>query len=440
MDVDEWLRSFAIEMLFGIGDNYGGGNVMHNVLLYQRPADAKWMFFPHDMDFTFSSGSTSAFNTNPDLAKLITKPANSRAYYGHLLNLCNTVYNTTYLQPWAVHYNKFLNEDLTTFMSYISTRQASAISAVKAAVPQVSFAITTNGGQPLTVNSSFATIQGSGWVDVRDIRIAGTTQPLVVNWIGTGTWSVTIPVATGTHSVTLEAVGFDGTVIGTSTIVITNNVTNTWAPLRINEWLASNHTFLDPADNSTDDWIEIYNPTASPVSLSSWIIGDSGINYTIPAGYTVPAGGFLLVWADNQIAQNTGTGQLHVPFQLSSSGDTINLTAPDNQAIDSVQFGPQTTDVSEGRYSDGTPGSHPLTYPSPLGRNIFTVPSITLNGSVATLGFSTTPGVKYQVQTSNDLATWQPLGALTTATSSTMSVQEDIGTLPAHFYRVVVAP
>ena len=52
MDVDEWLRSFAIEMLFGIGDNYGGGDVFHNVIVYQRPADARWIFFPHDMDFT----------------------------------------------------------------------------------------------------------------------------------------------------------------------------------------------------------------------------------------------------------------------------------------------------------------------------------------------------------------------------------------------------
>ena len=82
----------------------------------------------------FNNATNSGFTSNSDLTKLMSKPANARAYYGHLQNLCTTVFNTTYLQPWAVHYNKFLSEDLTTYMSYVSTRSgANAINAVNTA-------------------------------------------------------------------------------------------------------------------------------------------------------------------------------------------------------------------------------------------------------------------------------------------------------------------
>ncbi|MHA3774016.1 lamin tail domain-containing protein [Verrucomicrobiota bacterium sgz303538] len=440
MDVDEWLRSFAVEMLFGIGDNYGGGDVYHNAIVYQRPTDGRWMFFPHDMDFTFANDVASAFNANSDLRKLIGTPANARAYYGHLQDLCNTAYNTAYLQPWAQHYSKFLSEDLTTYMSYIATRRSNALSAINAAVPQVSFSITTNGGQPLTVNSSFVTLQGRGWVNVREIRIAGTTQPLVLTWTNNNTWQVAVPVATGTQTVTLEAIGFDGTVIGTASITVTNTATNSWAPVRINEWLASNQSYLDPVDNSADDWIELYNPTAAPVSLASWSIADDNTTYTIPSGYSIPAGGFLIIWADNQTYQNTGSGQLHVPFQLGAGGDSITLRAPDAQLVDKVTFGTQRTDVSEGRYPDGADAWRTLTAPSPLARNVLTIPTVSRNGTVVTLTFSTTPGVRYQAEASSDLVNWLPIGAVQTANSDTLTVQEDAGISSRRFYRVQVDP
>ena len=292
----------------------------------------------------------------------------------------------------------------------------------------------------MTVNSSLVTIQGRGWVNVRDIRIAGTTQPLVVTWTGNNAWQVTVPVPTGTSTVSLEAVDFNGAVVGSANISVTNTAASSWAPVRINEWMASNHSFLDPADGQSDDWFELYNPTGAAVSLSSWSLADAVTSFTIPSGYSIPAGGFLMVWADNQTIQNTGSGQLHVPFQLAAGGDTIILRAPDTQLVDSVTFGPQATDVSEGRYPDGAAQSQTLTEPSPAKRNILTIPTVTRDGTTVTLTFSTTPGVHYQVEASNDQATWQLLGPLQTAVTDTLSIQEDTGVAPARFYRVRVQP
>src|SRR5205823_4913932 len=67
----------------------------------------------------------------------------------------------------------------------------------------------------------------------------------------------------------------------------------------INEWMASNTSFMrDPADNALDDWFELYNPGTSPVNLAGYFLTDNLANkfqYRIPAGYSVPPLGYLLV-------------------------------------------------------------------------------------------------------------------------------------------------
>ena len=61
--------------------------------------------------------------------------------------------------------------------------------------------------------------------------------------------------------------------------------------------------------------------------------------------------GALVLWADKQPEQ----GVLHVNIKLSSGGEQIGLTDPNGTTvIDSLTFGPQTTDVSYGRLPDGS--------------------------------------------------------------------------------------
>ena len=53
LDVDQWLRSFAVVSLAGIGDNYASGS-QHNGIFYVRPSDNRLLFLPWDMDFSFT--------------------------------------------------------------------------------------------------------------------------------------------------------------------------------------------------------------------------------------------------------------------------------------------------------------------------------------------------------------------------------------------------
>ncbi len=119
--------------------------------------------------------------------------------------------------------------------------------------------------------------------------------------------------------------------------------------LRLNEWLAGG--------GGTNDFVEIYNPAALPVSLDGWILTDdpsiSGATNNRFASLTfIDAGAFLRFDTDGQ----AGLGSRHTFFQLDRFGETIRLLNASSQIIDTVDFIPQLDGISEGRYPDGARG------------------------------------------------------------------------------------
>lgn len=151
---------------------------------------------------------------------------------------------------------------------------------------------------------------------------------------------------------------------------------NVW----INEWMADNQsTLADPADNDLEDWFEIYNPGATAADLTGYYFGTSLTNRTkflVPPGYSVPPGGYLLVWADSESSQNVAPRpDLHVNFKLARAGEAIGLFAPDGTVVDYVEFGEQWPDASEGRFPDGTLDIRRLTVPTPGAANFLVLPN-----------------------------------------------------------------
>ena len=121
----------------------------------------------------------------------------------------------------------------------------------------------------------------------------------------------------------------------------------------INELSASNSNIEADQDGEYDDWIELYNNTSSSIDLSGYYLTDDASDltqYQIPSGTSIPANGYLIIWADNDVTQ---TG-LHASFKLSSSGETLILLDPSQNILDEVTFGGQVTNVTYGRYTNGT--------------------------------------------------------------------------------------
>jgi hypothetical protein len=105
------------------------------------------------------------------------------------------------------------------------------------------------------------------------------------------------------------------------------------APL-ITEFMADNETFLADADGDFPDWIEIHNPDAAPLSLRGYHLTDNPGNlnkWTFPA-VTVPAGGYIVVFASNK-NRTDPAAQLHTDFSLASEGEFLALVAPNGSTI-----------------------------------------------------------------------------------------------------------
>ena len=124
-------------------------------------------------------------------------------------------------------------------------------------------------------------------------------------------------------------------------------------PLFINEIQASNTETIQDPQAQYDDWIEIYNGGNEPVDVGGMYLTDdldAPTQWQIPSGVleltTIPARGYLLIWADGDTA-DTG---LHASFSLDAGGEEIALFDTDGTTlIDAIDFADQETDLSFGR-------------------------------------------------------------------------------------------
>lgn len=129
--------------------------------------------------------------------------------------------------------------------------------------------------------------------------------------------------------------------------------------LVINEFLAFNTTCCPDNDSGTvefDDWFEIYNKGVTSVNIAGMYLSDDKTNpfkHKIPSDNaaltTIPAGGYLILWADN----SQGQGPLHVEFALSNTGEDVGIFYIDGRVIDTYTFGAQSENISFGRTTDG---------------------------------------------------------------------------------------
>ncbi len=123
----------------------------------------------------------------------------------------------------------------------------------------------------------------------------------------------------------------------------------------INEVLV--HT--DPPDF---DYVELYNPEKSPVSVAGWFLTDDKSDpakYKIPDGTIVPAEGYLLI-SENQFNDSSKVGSR--PFRLDSHGEEVYLVPPSGICTggqcQGCKFGEMENGVSIGRYVISTGAIH----------------------------------------------------------------------------------
>lgn len=132
------------------------------------------------------------------------------------------------------------------------------------------------------------------------------------------------------------------------------------AALKLNEICASNQNSFLLSDGSAPDWIELYNSGETPLLLDGVGLSDSKkdrYSFEFHDGITLNPHEYLLVLCDGK---ENADGELHAPFKLSASGETVYLTAPknhdstDGETLEKIEFPLLDPDMTYAKNPDGT--------------------------------------------------------------------------------------
>ena len=117
----------------------------------------------------------------------------------------------------------------------------------------------------------------------------------------------------------------------------------------ITEFMAENKNSYEDEDLKSSDWIELFNGSASAVSMSGWFLTDDPAvpgKWSFPA-FTLGANQYRVVFASGN-NRTVATGQLHTSFMLPGTGGYLALIRPDLTIASEYNFGPQHGDVAVG--------------------------------------------------------------------------------------------
>jgi hypothetical protein len=140
-----------------------------------------------------------------------------------------------------------------------------------------------------------------------------------------------------------------------------------WQDIRthlvISEFMATNTDTIMDGDGESSDWLEIYNPTDTSISLDGWYLTDDDANLTkwqFPNGLDIGPGQFLIIFASEKTFELypynypylDPAGYYHTNFNLDKNpGEYLALVSPDGRSVVheyAPRYPEQLPDVSYG--------------------------------------------------------------------------------------------
>lgn len=240
---------------------------------------------------------------------------------------------------------------------------------------------------------------------------------------------------------------------GSAWATTSESFTTATAPtLRISEFMADNGDTLTTRTRATagdaftggtlsPDWIEIRNFTPSPINVGGLYLTDdpdTPAKWQIPGGTTIPASGYLVVFASGLGITDPALderGYLHANFSLQNNGEYLALVGGTGVAIHEFvpEFPRQVNDVSYGLDDLGAAKYYNIPTPGAANNE-----SSTFTGFVADTRFSADRGyydapfsVTITSNTPGATLVYTTNGSLPTPTNGTQVPSPDANTPPS---------
>lgn len=335
VDVENWMRLFALQHIVGNWDAYGY-NRGKNSYIY-KPVNGRFQMIPWDIDFVLGSGSdgtsTDLFGANdPVVTKLWNTPAFRRVYlrafwdatHGPLLNeridpILDARYQALTANGIGVTGSSPIKSWIRNRRNYINGRLASMD------VPALT--ITSNQGNDFESAQPKVTLSGAAPIAIRTLEVNGVALP--VTWTTPTGWS--LDVSLGARTNTLVVTGLDtwGRPVPGATDSITIRYTGAELPSPAG-LVVINEIMYHPSQPDAG-FLELHNQSLTvSFDLSGWRL--DGVGFTFPEGVVLGPGGYAVVAKNRDaFAAAYGFGVLPVgeyPGSLQNDGELLALIRP----------------------------------------------------------------------------------------------------------------
>jgi len=397
-NVNSYLKWLAWEVTTGHWDNHSFNK--NNFYLYEDPASGLMEFISYDADNTFgidwfnidwATRSPFQFGTYPLYTKILTNPAAQRRlklFLNEFGTLAGSAAWRDRNEAMRAQLAPFVEEDVyRTFdygydsLDFWNALDVAGGAHVKSGIhPFMTSRIAATSSQVPTGNVGpivfVPRLSGHGGIGVIPVQVEvwdeSTPNVMLHYQPSGGSWQSFTLFDDGTHGDELAGDRLYGGFVPASVGGISYYVTATddhnastsapcspafWATyahpnVLINEACSDNATGPAAPNGSREDWIELRNPSSSPVSLNGLFLSDNSANPGKAAlsGHSIPANGRLLFWAAG------GTGFTRsLDFKLDKNGEGLALNAQSNGGwvhLDEVRLPPLMPDQSFGRRHD----------------------------------------------------------------------------------------
>ncbi len=141
----------------------------------------------------------------------------------------------------------------------------------------------------------------------------------------------------------------------------------------INEYSAANYDTYTDNYGEYEDWVELYNTTATAIDLNGWALSDKVSNplkWIIPSSFIVPANGTAIVYCSGR--DELVGGNAHANFKITQTKGNEVFMLSDAGGIfqDSIQVLPNQNSHTRGRETNGSPIWSVFTAGTPNTNNI----------------------------------------------------------------------
>ncbi len=340
VDVDNWLRTYAVEHIVGNNDSYayGGGQ---NMFAY-RPAGDTWKLLIWDIDFAFASlapdsdlFNVGGRNIGPDL----TYPGYRRRYWQILQEAANGPLLAANANPvldakYAALAKAGLAIDSPASIESFISQRRTYILGLLAPNLTAPFAITSGGGRDFATNKSSITLTGTAPIGVRMLLVNGLAWP--VHWTTVTNWSATVALAAGDNVFVIRGLDQAGVAVpGALKRVVVRDTLATDSPAAS---LCFTEIMVEPA-GAGGGFVEVFNRSVTTwFDLSGWRIG--GLDFTFPAGTLLRPRGYGLIVEDQAVFQAIYGSNRPILGQyaghLDASGETLRLIRAGLEGTDEV--------------------------------------------------------------------------------------------------------